>query len=239
MAKRPTTTSKTAAAKPKAAPRKPRSAETKVAPPGPSLPSIERDAAGRISQKDAAALLGVDDRTIRNWRNNENCPALYEGGAVDFPRLSKWLIERAEAPLRAQLERRADDEDEDGPSIKQLQKRSMQSANRLQDIKVQEAIGEFVPRSVMFHHLSTALSDVTSRLRPLGVHLGPILSVEKSAAGCTRIVDDGIDKVLRELVVDVIMDMGKREIDPFEQADLEAAEAERQAEKELEREPSA
>jgi len=242
MAKPPTSpkpAQKRAPTRKPAAPKKAAVPETKPIADIVPFPPIERDAYGRISSKDAAMLLGSapDGRSLRNWRNREGCTAITEGGAVDFPRLHAWLIERAIAPIRRQLEDL--EHDEDGDAKKKLELRSMRGGNILQDIKVQAEMKELVSQSLMFHHLSTVLSDITSRLRPIGVKIGPILSAQHDAAKCTKIVDQALDRVLKELIVDIVMDIDRKSIDPFAQADKEAAEAEKFAAQEVANESAA
>lgn len=234
MAKRPTTTSKTAAAKPKAAPRKPRSAESNVVTSEDGFPPILRDYMGRLNTKDTAFLLGVDDRTIRNWRDKEYCPAISSGGAVDMPRLKLWLEDRARAPLKREIEAR--DQSSTGISREEVELRGTLSDNLLKNLKYEQARGELVSKAEMHHHLSTILSDITMRLHKLGFQIGPDVSVERSAEKCTEIVNKKVDKILSELVVDIVMDMKRQEVDLFEESDILAAEAEAQALREVEHE---
>lgn len=64
---------------------------------------IKRDFTGSLNITDAAFLLGVTDKTLRNWRDKESCQAISSGGAVDMPRLVLWLQDRAREPIQIEL----------------------------------------------------------------------------------------------------------------------------------------
>lgn len=236
MAKRPTTTSKPVAAKPKSAPRKPRATESDVVTTDKGFPPIKRDFMGRLNTTDAAFLLGVTDKTLRNWRDKEYCQAISSGGAVDMPRLVLWLQDRAKEPLQVELAAR--DEVSSGVTREEVELRGMISDNLSKNLKYETARGELVSKTEIHHHLSTILSDIAMRLHKLGFQVGPDLSVERSAEKCTAIINKQVDKILSELVVDIVMDMDRREVDLFEESDILAAEAEKQALKEVENEQS-
>jgi hypothetical protein len=201
----------------------------KVSEPQITMPPIKRDAMGRLTLKDTAELLGITDRTLRNWRDKDYCPAISSGGAVDMPRLVKWLEEKAKEPLLVKLQ--AIDQ-ASGVSREEVEIRGMISDNLFKNLRYEKERKELISKKEMYHHLSTILSDVSMRLKKLGYKIGPDLSAEKNAEKCTQIVNKEVNKLLLELCVDVIMDMKEKGGSMFDQSDALSAEAEKEMMKE-------
>ena len=164
---------------------------------------IVRDDVGRISQQDAASLLGVDPRTLRNWRS-QGCGAVSSGGPVHLAGVWQWrearLKEEYEADRRAVVQALGREMTADEVEVeRQL------TLLRLDQIKLARALDVLIDRDTFIHALSTALADVTSRLRSMSASLAPRLAVENSAAICAQRIDDEVEAIIADLHADRVM----------------------------------
>ena len=190
-----------------------------------SVRTIKLDNMGRVSTKDAEHFLGYTDRTLRNWRE-EGCPAIFEGGAVDVAGVIAWrenkLVTEAEQDKADIIEATG------GLTLQQVQVRHEIAKTRMTEIKLAEALGLLIPRDVYIHALSTLMSDIDGRLNSLPKDVAPLVSVESNREECERLTKGKVDDMRAMLMVDVAMNLKRNEVDPFEEADRETDEQERE-----------
>jgi len=185
------------------------------------LPAIKRDNIGRVSTKDAADLIGVSDRTLRNWKA-DGCPAIFDGGAVDIKGVIAW---RENKLITEAAQDKADIiEATGGLTLQQVQVRHEIAKARMTELKLAVQIGLLLPRDVYIHALSTLMADVNSRLHAMPRKIAPLVANESQRGACEEIVKEKVDDMLAILMVDVAMNLQRNHVDPFEQADKDAAE---------------
>jgi hypothetical protein len=182
---------------PSANPAKPARARRAAAKPA----DAQADAGSQfqISTESVAALVGITDRTLRNWRTTKGAPVPEKGFRTteEVRTFMRWH--------RAEIEREASDdasqliEEMGGSTVEAEELRGKRLDNRMKEHKVGLAYGELLEKPRYHHNLSLCLVEINTQVQMLGAKVRDRVAAESDPFVCQDIIDEFVAKILGDL----------------------------------------